>query len=562
VLPLFGLVACSLLYDVTGVQCTETEDCEGKGAAFAGTVCENSVCVTPSPPDGTGGAGGEGGNGSGGGSSECTTNGECIDAHFDQAMVCRKGTCIPLELPQQCPFVLGVGDDDFENLRQPEPIIIGIYAPFESGVRTKNGYVMNYELAIDEMNQGSGGGLDGGPGGSSRPFIGVVCQGVNDADLGLSMGHLIDDLEVPAIVSALYADDLKRTFNMYGHPSEVFFLSPLDGDSNLTAIQDDGLLWHMMPGGKAIAPGYLALVPLIEEWIHGERSLPEGDPIRLALVSADDQYLDDIKDPVIDGLTFNGGLDVFDNEDNGHYRQLQTDSTTTVPQPDISDTKDALLDFKPHVILSIGSRESLTLINSLEQEWTPALGPKPFYVISPYAYGAPELTDPTQPLVQAHQRMLGVLNAGAEDTTLYQKLLNDLEDAYPQAEGYAGKENFYDAAYFVMYAIAAAGNPARLTGDQVAVGMTRLINPTGNTPMFDVGTTDIPYALGQLTFSKIGLVGALGQPDFDAGAGVRNGVPSIYCVDGDLNKIQDALRYDPDTGSISGTQSCVPNFPP
>lgn len=54
-----GLLAgCSVLIDVEGKQCTSDQDCEALGPAFAGSTCEQSVCVLPS--SGAGGApGGE-----------------------------------------------------------------------------------------------------------------------------------------------------------------------------------------------------------------------------------------------------------------------------------------------------------------------------------------------------------------------------------------------------------------------------------------------------------------------------------------------------------------------
>lgn len=42
--------ACSLLFD-TDDQCTSDSDCTGRGAAFAGTTCVQSVCVTSSIPN-------------------------------------------------------------------------------------------------------------------------------------------------------------------------------------------------------------------------------------------------------------------------------------------------------------------------------------------------------------------------------------------------------------------------------------------------------------------------------------------------------------------------------
>jgi len=62
-LILFGLGSllgsCSLLIDVDGKQCSSDQDCEARGSAFAGSVCERNVCVpsqTAAGGDGTGGS--------------------------------------------------------------------------------------------------------------------------------------------------------------------------------------------------------------------------------------------------------------------------------------------------------------------------------------------------------------------------------------------------------------------------------------------------------------------------------------------------------------------------
>jgi len=551
VLPILGLAACSLIYDLSGVQCTETADCQALGA---GTECKNSVCVTPEPSDGT--AGGDG--------AECQTNSDCIDApeNYGEPAICRAGSCIQLKLLEptdQCPWVLGLGDDN-KNLRKPDPIIIGAYAPFGENPAA-DPIVQNYELAIDEMNSGSNGGLSGGTGGTKRPFVAVICQAIYDADLTLSMGHLIDTLQVPAVISALNAPELEETFSTMGHPSEVFFMSPLDADTNLTLLEDDGLLWHQLAEGRDLAPGYLALVPEIEAWIHAERGLAPTDPIKLAVVEANDQFLIDISNDVVDVLEYNGGLSAFANEDNGKFIRLRTPVADFGDSSVIASAKEALLDFVPDVILSIGAHESLQLIYDLEVlDWRPALGPKPFYVVSPYAFGATELL--TAVPGEAHQRLLGVNFAAAEESELYDQYLSNLKAIYGNHSNLEGKENFYDAAYFVMYAIAGAGNPPRLTGKEVAAGMLRLINPGSKDQPYDMGSSDVPNALFALDRGlDIGLMGTLGPPDFNTATGARVGAASIYCVE-DGVRIQNALLVDPDTGMLSGTQTCVPNFPP
>jgi hypothetical protein len=196
----------------------------------------------------------------------------------------------------------------------------------------------------------------------------------------------------------------------------------------------------------------------------------------------------------------------------------------------------------------------------LEALWSPAMGPKPFYVVSPYVFGSTDLL--TSIPDEAHRRMLGVNFAAAEESALYEQYLSNLKAVYGDDPTLEGKENFYDAAYFVMYAIAGAGNPPELTGKEVASGMLRLVNPTSSAPVIEVGRSEVASGLFALGMGlDIGLMGTLGPPDFNTATGARRGAPSIYCVD-DGVRIQNALLYDPDTGTLSGMQNCVAEFPP
>lgn len=544
-LPLLALAGCSLLYDVSGVQCSDTSDCELLGPAFEGTMCRRSFCVTED--SGTGGIGGDAG--------DCTSNAQCIDDDpYGQATACIDGECTKL-IGSGCPWILGLGED-MKNLRQPEPIILGAFAPIDPVAPGVSPYVLNYELAIDEMNRATSGGLTGGPGGSSRPFIAVICQGLENEDLAGSMDHLIEDLQVPAIVSALNPPELKEMFNTKGLPNDVFFMSPIDADTTLTTLPDNGLLWHMLSEGRDLAPGYVSMVHEVEEYLRVTQGLEQTQSIKVALVEARFQFLLDIGSELMDTMTFNGDLDADANEDGGQFLRLRTDSAAEVERPDISQATDDLLAFEPDIVISLGTEESIGLINDVDARWAPSKGPKPFYLVSPMLSGQ----DTVANLEAAQSRLFGVNFAGAEDTTLYDELQDSLVLEYGNVANIDGKENFYDAVYYLMYAIAAAGDQGELGGREVKAGLARVINLNAQT--FPVGPDAIPQALAYLTSpnAEIALEGTLGPPDFNTLTGARRGLPSYFCVE-DGERIQDALRYDRETGAVTGTQPCIPDFP-
>lgn len=541
-----GAVAlgCSLLYDLDTAQCSSTEDC----AAFPGTECVASLCVTVA---GTGGGNGTdvahmGGEG---GTAACTTHRECVDEHSRRPFLCKSGKCQSLT-HDECPVVLGLGKD-MENLAKPDPIVFGAYSYVDPTAPRVSVPTLNYELAIDEVNTATLGGLPGGAGHARRPFLAVVCSGTDSPNLEASLSHLIDDLEVPAILASLYAKDLLAAFESQGHPKNVFFLSPLEADSNLSGASDDGLLWHMLTSGESLAPAYLPLLARVEAKIRAELELASNDPIRVALVDADVKFLEDIADALASDLRFNGDKTPVENEADGNFKRVRIPSGLDMPNPMLWEALEELLEFAPHVVVAVASKEFPALLEGLEGSLVPA-APRPVYLGSPYLFGVKSFAT-----VAPKGRTFGVNFAGAADTTLYDRYLSKLKSTYGSTGlVFDGSENFYDAAYFLMYAIAGAGSPPRLTGREVALGMTRLV--TGKTE-YAVGTRDVSHVIGTLlgsADSAIALQGTMGPPTFNTSTGVRLGLPSVYCA-GSGTFVQDAMRYDPETKSLEARHPCA-----
>lgn len=551
------LGSCTLLSrEVTLTQCEVDADCAQRGSAFEGTVCEARLCVTPS---GTGGTnGGMGGNGP---EPVCVTNGDCIDKNLGTPSICRANTCIRLTDGNECPVVLGAGKDN-KYLADTNPIIFGAYSKINTGNPILSPPTLNYKLAIEEVNRVTGGGIQLKAGEPPRPFIAVVCNGADNPDLDKSLGHLIDTLEVPAIISSLYESDLRKAFTTRGQAAGAFFLSPLVAASTLTTIDDDGLLWHMVGAGPDLAPAYLPLLTGTEALVRNQRGMLDEQPIRVALVDARDQFMEDLADRLVATISFNGKSAVENGLD---FRRIRIDSSLAVADPDVAPAITSLKEFQPHIILGIATQEFPVIVDTLEATWQPGWADcpsgrcPPFYLTGPAQFEDSTLSG----LSTVRSRLLGINFAGAEDPTLYNNYLDKLIAENQGLDfSLAGSENFYDTAYFLMYSIAASGSPSQLTGREVAEGMTRLI--TGKT-VYSVGTMDMVEALGVLTgstSSKISLLGTMGPPDFTLSTGARKSLPSMYCMRADGSYVQDALRFDPETGELVGEQTCQPDFQP
>jgi hypothetical protein len=182
--------------------------------------------------------------------------------------------------------------------------------------------------------------------------------------------------------------------------------------------------------------------------------------------------------------------------------------------------------------------------------------------------------DPDLPTLK--ERLVGV-NYAIYDSTLYTQYLDRLMSTFPESTlSLASTENYYDAAYFLIYALAAAGDRATYDGLDVLDGMEKLIR--GDVPTdpcepvnacFSIDNLMINSTLSYLTGSLVGpsgiaLVGTMGPPNFDRATGVRQSATSVWCVDDDgsggVQFVSDVLAYRPDTGELEGTFSCFDGF--
>jgi hypothetical protein len=233
-------------------------------------------------------------------------------------------------------------------------------------------------------------------------------------------------------------------------------------------------------------------------------------------------------------LTWNGGKNVTANGAN--YLSVNiNDSTlngTPLNAPALANSivvaAQQLADFQPQVIVSFASVEFTRLIENVEIDW---LGAQlPFYLLCPYNEDEKLLQGDVGNLPYTNKRFAGI---GVASTTNLQ-VLKDYEGRFTMAftgrSDALGQENYYDAMYFAVYSLVAAGRVPNVAGMDISAGMRKLISLTS--PAYSVGPGDmgnIQQALG--TRQPIDLIGTLGPPDFDTQTGARIGQGDVYCID-------------------------------
>lgn len=576
---LLTAASCSFLFDTDQVQCQVREDCAGfKPVEGVKTVeCIENVCqyvnlttstTNPNTSSSTTGSAGAGGQ------PECTENDECIEKNFSNPAICRNEKCIPLDT-DQCPVVLGAGDGN-ENVKSPkEPFIFGAIANFGNPVLEGTAAIANMDFAIDQVNTRTNGGYRWAN--AKRPFVAVVCSAAPDA-VPAGMEHLVKTLDVSGIISTQVPSQLLDAFEHedYGaRDNNVFMLSTTYADSTLTNADVDpsALLWHMLGDGVDQAAAYKPLVAQAEAYLRTQRSIPEEEKIRVVMVVSGDPYVTDVATVITSTVEFNGQSVIANaNDDCGDdipcFERVNIPSATSdVPAPDVSAAFSAIMSLEPHLVLAITRSEFLLndLLPRVESVWDIDKGgrslPPPLYLFSPLVsrnstlpivqrFEKPPPSENNPGFAPLRQRILGVAPTGAEDTELYDLYLFDFEEKYRPVVGdgvsLAGTENYYDAAYFMMYAIHGGVAINNLTGLNVSYGMTRLLGPGTNYEVYRGDPNQVIQALrsgdedGYIT-----LEGTMGPPAFRP-SGARINLPSVYCFDRDPDGTDDAMMFHPD----------------
>jgi hypothetical protein len=552
---------------------------------------------------GSGGSGGSGGTSKGGkggkGGSGNTTGGTTTDAGMggmppepecDQASdcydkdpndfninpkACINQQCVPLK-SDECQVVLPLSDADnsWSMLRSKDPIILGGFAYYQpSSIISTN--IRNYDLALQELETKTGGVYAGTS--SRHKLMMVVCDFNRKAqeDVLIPAKHLIEDLQVKGMDAQLLMEDQEYIFDALGtkDKNNVFFMMTRYPDQQLVSLDDSGLVWSMLSGANALSVSIQPLLDNIQTHLRNLGTVGASEDLRVTLIKAsDERMLNDLGNFVSENIVFNGDTAV--NQVPDAYQSLATTFYLTNPNASQTMLVQNIETFKPHVIIGATANEMpRNIMPLLESTWDAATSgqDRPFYLLSPLNYNEAQMptligNDKTDPngstakgKVPLHQRILGFSWPAAADQTLYNAYQLRFQEAYPGFTS-PGYENYYDAAYYLLYAVAAASQP--LTGTRIAAGMQRVLDGSTQVP---VGPSDAMSAaitgFRDINY-KIELIGAMGPPTWDQ-FGARNDPASIYCVDDSGVYHPDVQRFNTGTKLLDGTvpTACIDEFP-
>ncbi len=534
---------------------TPLDDLPTKSAASSGAGGGGKGQVIP-----VGGSESPGGAGGAPDSGECRTNADCAALGAGAPYLCRPSdhACVPL-LSEACTLAY-----DAENAKDPNAVFFGAFAPLSNVRPGDNSIIWAHRLALQELNGDSIGGIPGGPGGARRPLVMVVCNSA-EASVAPAFQHLIEELEVPAILATVRSGDLREQYDKY-RARNVFYLSPIAVSSVIANEEDGGRIWNLLGQPSDFAPTYKALLERAEAYVRAERSLDADTPLKVALIGSEDALDYELANAVTPGLAVNGKPASADPK---HFMRFDVPA-----KPNYVEEAAKVGEFQPDIVISTASEKfsaAGALQAQLEADWESYFEvidpPRPFYILSPYNAGnlAP-IEGRLEDWLDAHEdeedqrRYVGISIASAPDSSLQNTYAVRLASAFGE-DAISDTANYYDAVYYLAYAIFAAKQPSALDGTALAAGMQRLLSG----PSFNVGPSDTNAAFAALgkNGATIRLESTLGPPGLDPVTGVRPVVGSVFCFRRSGNNVTpqfDQLRYDRTKHTLEGELGCVPGF--
>src|SRR5262249_39273150 len=143
----------------------------------------------------------------------------------------------------------------------------------------------------------------------------------------------------------------------------VFTLNPQDTAIPLVGHPENGLVWNLLGTPDQIAPAYVPLMTLVENyWRYTLHPSPSdagsADPIKVALITSTDgcpieQAIQAVVTDQNTGIRFNQDQNTLQNSNNGNYKAFPIPCADSNPNANYDQTVKDVADFKPNVIFAI-----------------------------------------------------------------------------------------------------------------------------------------------------------------------------------------------------------------
>lgn len=508
-----ALASCNLVVDTEVKQCESTDDCVKKGGEFANAVCTNNVCSL---------------------GGDCSTNQECSARFGGVPAICRRPsrTCVQLTTPE-CAEVFPVG-----AIAEDQTVVLGFIGPL-SGPDVSSGTPawQGVKLALNELEVNAKGLPIRGRTDRRRLAV-VACD--DSGDPTVVANHLAKNVRAPLIFGPAFSSVLLDIATKVTVPAGSLLFSFSATSPAITDLNDNGLVWRTCPSDALQAKPMAALVADLEDQIRTEQSIPAATPIRVAMTVLGDAYGTGLANAASSLITFNGKGAV-DNDTN--FLRIDYDPATS----DFTTTVDAVAAQKPHLVLLIGTTETVTdLLPAIEAK----LGtPKPYYVGSDGAK-IQQLLDTVDANTALRTRVFGT--AAGRTTQQYQAFKGRFKAFYQNQDPGTYAEHAYDATYLAAFALVG-------TSDALPTGgvMNQGLGLTVQGAPIPAGPDQVNTAFAALLVpgGTVDYDGVSGPLDFDVQKGEAPADVDVWCINSAGKFTSSGQFYNSVTNQVEGTRN-------
>jgi ABC-type branched-subunit amino acid transport system substrate-binding protein len=440
----------------------------------------------------------------------CSTDAVCQSSSTAAICSAQKKQCVPV-LDELCTELAG-------DISNPMALRLGALLSLHGQQLAVNrerqrGLV----LAVEQINEA--GGVPDSWIGIAHPLALVTCDSADDP---VRAGrHLIDDLDVPAIIGPNSSDDVLDLATRLSIYKRTLTMSPTAMASSLRDLADNDLSWSMVPTDTQRGPLMRAQIKALERVLRRSAS----EPVKLSVLHRDDSYGHGVR-LSLSSLTINE-LPL------SHPDNLASAVQIAMYSPGLDDVQSLIasqLTFKPDIIVLAGTAEAVNaLMAPLEERLRAITAQLPHYVLTD-ATKVSELLQLAQRYPDLAERVHGVGSVASDDfawSTFERAYRGRFTDPQPQLAGVAAA---YDSVYALSFAAAAAGGTVE--GPDIAVGLRGLEGETSiDAP------ADLANAFKELKRATPGsyLVahGAQSPFSWDERGAPRKGKLEVWCVAAD-----------------------------
>ncbi len=448
---------------------------------------------------------------------ECTTNVECtekLSAESDGGVivpaVCigEVKHCVPL-VNEDCTTITGDYEDD-------DIIIIGsLFSTTGAQAATNLARQQSAALAVEQINESGGVPSNGDE--RARRLLLVSCD--ESANLSRATSHLVHDLGVPAIVGPNTSADTLKISSDFTIEAQTLVMTPTGVASSIAALDDDNLVFQMVPTDVQRAGLMISQLNTLEQTI---RTTSGKDKVKLGVVYRDDALGIGTRTALND-LTFNSKP----LADSVNFQNNVQISPYDPSKPDQAELVASYVEFAPDIIVLAGTAEAITqVLVPLEAAWTAPH--RPLYV-GIDSVKVPELLMATTGNDDLRRRVRGTgITPSPESKPAFDAFKIDYGTRYTgSSTTISGMGPSYDAVFSIAFGIAA--NRAKpVTGPNIVEGFSRLV---GGDMQVAVGATKVLAAFRELDAGRnLSAIGTFTRLDWNEFGAVVGATLEMWCI--------------------------------